>query len=175
MFRYKQWTQAGWRELAAALIKRGLSVVATGGPASSERSYLDELWNKDAPPVRRLDGRLSWPQLAGLLAKSQIYIGPDTSVTHLAAASGASTIALYGPTDPRLWGPWPADGLETMWAATGKIQRRGNVALVQNAFPCTPCQLEGCERRLESYSACLDALTVGQVLEALDQALRSKR
>ena len=173
MFRYKQWTVAGWRELAAALVARGLTVVATGGPSPDERAYLDEVWN--GVPVTRLDGRLDWAQLSGLLAKARVYVGPDTSITHLAAASGCPTIALFGPTDPRLWGPWPADGLETIWAATGKIQRRGNVALVQNAFPCTPCQLEGCERRLESTSACLDELSSAQVIDALDQMLLSKR
>ncbi|MDP1909142.1 MAG: glycosyltransferase family 9 protein [Hyphomicrobium sp.] len=173
MFRYKQWTIAGWRDLAAALVARGLTVVATGGPSEGERAYLDELWS--GASVTRVDGKLDWAQLSGLLAKARVYVGPDTSITHLAAASGCPTIALFGPTDPRLWGPWPADGLETMWAATGKIQRRGNVALVQNAFPCTPCQLEGCERRLESYSACLDELPSSQVIDALDQMLLSKR
>ena len=44
-------------------------------------------------PVRRLDGQLDWPQLGGLLAKARIYVGPDTSVTHLAAASGEVIIA----------------------------------------------------------------------------------
>jgi heptosyltransferase-3 len=54
------------------------------------------------------------------------------------------------------------------------VQRRGNVWLVQHAFPCTPCQLEGCERRLESYSACLDALPVAQVMQAVDEALSAR-
>ena len=40
MFRYKQWTMNGWRELAAALTVRALSVISTGGPAQSEREYL---------------------------------------------------------------------------------------------------------------------------------------
>jgi heptosyltransferase-3 len=169
MFRYKQWTAEGWRAVADALIARGLSVIATGGPAPAERRYLDQVWG-DAK-VKRLDGRLDWPQLAGLLAKARVYVGPDTSVTHLAAASGCPTIALYGPTDPRLWGPWPAGGMDTVWQATGTTQRRGNVWLVQHAFPCTPCQLEGCERRLESYSACLEELAPGQVIAAVGQAL----
>lgn len=173
MFRYKQWTVAGWRDLAAALVARGLTVVATGGPSPDERTYLDEVWRDAA--VTRLDGRLDWAQLCGLLGKARVYVGPDTSITHLAAAAGCPTITLFGPTDPRLWGPWPADGLDTMWAATGKMQRRGNVALVQHTFPCTPCQLEGCERRLESYSACLDALPSSQVIDAVDQMLLSKR
>jgi len=44
---------------------------------------------------------------------------------------------------------------------------------VQYAFPCTPCQLEGCERGLMSDSACLPALPSGRVLAAVDEALVS--
>ena len=172
MFRYKQWKAAGWRALAAALGARGLKVIATGGPAEAERRYLDEVWS--GASVERRDGRLDWPQLAGLLGKARLYVGPDTSVTHLAAAAGCPTVALYGPTDPRLWGPWPVGGLDTMWAAAGAIQRRGNVWLLQHAYPCTPCQLEGCERRLGSYSQCLDDLPAEQVIAAVDQALAKR-
>jgi lipopolysaccharide heptosyltransferase III len=170
MFRYKQWTGEGWRALAAALSARGLTIVATGGPAKSERDYLDAVWNGDGS-IRRLDGQLGWRELAGLLAKARVYIGPDTSVTHLAAAAGCPTVALYGPTDPRLWGPWPIGGLQSSWAAAETIQRRGNVWLVQNPLPCVPCQLEGCERRRDSYSCCLDDLSPQQVIAAVEEAL----
>ena len=170
MFRYKQWHADGWRALAAALTERGLTVVATGGPGSVERRYLDEVW-RGAAGVRRLDAQLDWPQLAGLLGSARVYVGPDTSVTHLAAATGCPTVALYGPTDPRLWGPWPASGLDTMWQAASMLQRRGNVWLVQNPLPCVPCQLEGCERRLESYSVCLDELSVERVIAAAHESM----
>jgi heptosyltransferase-3 len=170
MFRYKQWTREGWRALAAALIERGLTVAATGGPGAAERDYLDEVWS-DMPAVQRFDGRLSWPEIAALLSGAGVYVGPDTSVTHLAAASGCPTVALYGPTDPRLWGPWPVGGLGEPWAAAGSIQRRGNVWLVQNPLPCLPCQNEGCDRRLDSRSRCLDELSARQVLDAVDRAL----
>ena len=106
--------------------------------------------------MRRLDGRLSWPQLTALIGGAKLYVGPDTSVTHLAAATGCPTVALFGPTDPRLWAPWPRHGLSEPWHDTGEVQRRGNVFLVQNALPCTPCQPEGCERHLASSSPCLD-------------------
>ena len=174
MFRYKRWTAAGWRALADSLIGRGLAVIATGGPAPEDRHYLDQVWGTEArngPAVRRLDGSLTWPELAGLIRAARVYIGPDTSVTHLAAGTGAPTVALYGPTNPRYWGPWPVGGLVEGWEAAGTIQRRGNVWLVQNPLPCLPCQQEGCERRLESYSRCLDELSAGQVLTAIEQAL----
>lgn len=167
MFTYKRWTAAGWAALAAALRERGCAVAATG--AASDRDYLDSVW-RDAP-VARLDGKLEWPEVTALIAAARVYVGPDTAITHLAAAAGAPTVALYGPTDPRLWGPWPRGGLEPSWQASGTIQRRGNVWLVQNPLACLPCQLEGCERRLDSHSQCLDELTVAQVLAAVDQAL----
>jgi heptosyltransferase-3 len=168
MFRYKQWTRDGWRALADALRQRGLAIVATGG--SDDRAYLDDIW-RDDPEVRRLDGRLRWTEVAALLRRARLYVGPDTSVTHLAAASGCPTVALFGPTDPRLWGPWPARGLPTPWAASGAIQRRHNVWLVQNPLPCMPCQNEGCDKRLDSRAQCLDELSPRQVLAAADQAL----
>lgn len=174
MFRYKRWTTDGWQLLAAGLDARGLVVVATGGPDESDRRYLDEVWSAQ-PEVRRLDGKLSWPELSALIGGARAYIGPDTSVTHLAAATGAPTVALYGPTDPRLWGPRPAGGLGEPWAAAGTIQNRRNVWLVQNPpscpYSCFPCQQEGCLRRLDSHSQCLDELAVEQVLAAVDAAL----
>jgi heptosyltransferase III len=171
MFVYKRWTLDGWRALATALRDRGLAVAATG--AASDRDYLDVMWRDTR--VLRLDGKLDWPELTALIAGAHVYIGPDTAITHLAAAAGAPTVALYGPTDPRLWGPWPRGGLDVAWQASGTIQRRGNAWLVQNPLPCLPCQLEGCERRLDSHSQCLDELAVGQVLAAVDQALAMRQ
>ena len=171
MFVYKRWTADGWGALAAALRDRGLVVVATG--AATDCDYLDMVWRDTR--VMRFDGKLDWSELTALIAGARVYIGPDTAITHLAAATGAPSVALYGPTDPRLWGPWPRGGLEPSWQASGTIQRRGNVWLVQNPLRCLPCQLEGCERRLDSHSQCLDELTVGQVLAAVDQALAMRQ
>jgi heptosyltransferase III len=167
MFTYKRWTADGWRELGAGLRARGLTVVTSGSEA--DRDYLDGVWRDSN--VTRLDGRLTWSELAAIIGSAQIYVGPDTAITHLAAATGAPTVALYGPTDPGLWGPWPTGGLDRPWAAAGTVQQRGNVWLVQNPLPCLPCQLEGCERRLDSFSRCLDELSATQVLAAVDQAL----
>ncbi len=169
MFRYKQWHREGWRAIAAHLVGRGLAVLASGGPGAAERHYLDDIW--DGLPVVRIDGRLRWPELAATLAGARVYVGPDTSVTHLAAASGCPTVSLYGPTDARRWGPWPAAGLAQPWSATGTIQRRGTVWVVQHPLPCLPCHAEGCLRRIDSYSLCLDGLPAARAIAAVDEAL----
>jgi heptosyltransferase-3 len=173
MFHYKRWTREGWRKLADELGKRGLAIMATGGPDPAERRYLDEVWEGN-PAVQRRDGKVTWPELATLLSHARVYVGPDTSVTHLAAASGCPTVALYGPTDPRLWGPWPVGGLQPGWDATGALQRRGNVWLVRHPLPCQPCQEEGCNRHIASFSHCLDLLAPERALTAVDQALAAK-
>ena len=169
-FRYKQWTRDGWRALAAGLVQRGLSIVATSGPDPAERRDLEALWQGIAAVHS-----LTWPGNAALLAGARIYIGPDTSITHLAAAAGCPTVALFGPGDPRVWGPWPAGGLDSPWLASGTIQNRGNVWIVQNPLPCLPCAFEGCERHIASDSACLQELRAEQVLAATEQALARPR
>jgi hypothetical protein len=44
-------------------------------------------------------------ELACWLAGARLYIGNDSGITHLAAAAGAPVLAVFGPTDPVIWGP----------------------------------------------------------------------
>jgi len=48
---------------------------------------------------------LPLPYLAALLARCQVVVGHDSGITHLAAAVGTATLALFGSTDPLVWGP----------------------------------------------------------------------
>jgi heptosyltransferase-3 len=171
MYRYKRWTADGWRGLAQALIARGLAVVATQGRDADEAVYADEVWNAADPAVVRERGKLDFGGLAALLRDAAVYVGPDTSITHLAAACGCPTIGLYGPTSPRLIGPWPIGGTTPPWQSAGTIQQRGNVWVVQNPLPCLPCERLGCAGHLDSHAQCLDELGVAQVMRAVDAAL----
>jgi heptosyltransferase-3 len=171
MYRYKRWSDAGWRELARGLSERGLAVVVTEGRDPAERAYIDAIWEGADTPVIRERGQLDWAGMTALLKGAAVYIGPDTSVSHLAAGSGCPTIALFGPTSPRLTSPWPVGGLTEPWSHAGTIQRRGNVWIVQNPLPCLPCEALGCERFLDSRSECLEELSARRVLAAVDEAL----
>lgn len=48
----------------------------------------------------------SLEELIGHFAEGDVYIGNDAGPTHLAALLGLPTLAVFGPTDPRVWGPW---------------------------------------------------------------------
>ena len=52
-------------------------------------------------PVRNLPLR----PLGALLSQAGLYLGNDSGITHLAAGTGAPTLALFGPTDPTTWSP----------------------------------------------------------------------
>src|SRR5262249_59569924 len=52
LYRFRRWTDEGWRALAGALAERGLNVFATGGPDPTERAYLDRVWGGVEPPCR---------------------------------------------------------------------------------------------------------------------------
>ncbi len=61
-----------------------------------------------AGPEEALDGAVRIPNLWDLaqwLARAGIFIGNDSGITHLAAAVGTPTVAIFGPTDPAVWAP----------------------------------------------------------------------
>lgn len=61
-----------------------------------------------AGPEEELDGAVRFPDLRGLarwLAAANVFIGNDSGIAHLAAACGVPVVALFGPTDPRVWAP----------------------------------------------------------------------
>ena len=173
-FRYKRWHVRGWCALFEWLHARGMRIVVSGGKAPEERDYVREVLAESAVPTIDAGGRLSFGETADMLRGAALYVGPDTATSHLAAACGTPSVVLFGPTDPRLWGPIPRRGLATPYAAVAAAQRRGNVLLLQEpSLSCVPCQREGCERYRESFSACLDALPAASVIEAA-QALLSR-
>ncbi|OGG49193.1 MAG: hypothetical protein A3F84_07515 [Candidatus Handelsmanbacteria bacterium RIFCSPLOWO2_12_FULL_64_10] len=80
----------------------GARVVVPQGPAD-EQVVAQMVSEMVVAPV--VAGGLPLPVLAGVLARCRAYVGNDSGVTHLSAASGAPVVALFGPTDPRVWGP----------------------------------------------------------------------
>ncbi|HSO08251.1 MAG TPA: glycosyltransferase family 9 protein [Pelomicrobium sp.] len=173
-FNYKKWHAAGWRELGAWIAERGLRIVLTGGPDAAEREYVAAV-ARELPAPLNLAGGLSLPMLGALLSRASLYVGPDTAATHMAAAVGIPTVALFGPSNPVKWGPWPRGhpAERNPWARVGS-GRVGNVFLVQGEKSCVPCLLEGCGRHVESYSDCLQELPASRVIDAARALLEDR-
>lgn len=172
MWRYKRWTREGWRELIAWLVRQGCKVALTGGPAVEERQFCASL--ADGENSVDLSGQLPLGGMPALLGGACLFIGPDTSVTHLAAACGTPTLAIYGPSNPVKWGPWPVECADdpSPYEMLGRPwQRRENVLLLQGVQPpdlagCLPCAEEGCDRHKGSASRCLQEMPSDTVIAA---------
>jgi heptosyltransferase-3 len=171
-FNYKMWHRDGWAGLARHLLEQGLRVVFTGSNAPDETAYVSGIARGLPEKAVDMAGRLNLGETGFLLSRARVYAGPDTVVTHMAAALGVPTVALYGPTNPVKWGPWPEHHVSDSSPYVMKgSQRVGNVILLQGVGECVPCWEEGCERHIDSFSRCLLELTVERVIEAVDEAL----
>ncbi len=172
-FPYKAWTSAGWVQVAQSLTQQGFPVVIAGGGSQEERDYIAGLLPQLPPGTVSVAGKVDLAALAWLLGEAHLYIGTDTAVTHMAAALGVPTLALFGPSSPVKWGPWPstfAAGPATPWLMRG-TQRRGNVFLLQGEATCVPCLGEGCEKHARSLSDCLQHLPSARVIDAVEALL----
>lgn len=169
-FNYKMWSDAGWIQLAQWITNRKLSIVLTGSNDPAELDYVNRLAARFDKPLN-LAGHLSLNQTACVLARATAYVGPDTALTHMAAALDVPTVTFFGPTDPVKWGPWPkgSDTNRAPWLRFGD-QSRGRVRLLQGSAPCVPCGNEGCARHIASYSDCLLQLPAERVIQALSEA-----
>lgn len=108
---YFQAVARWWRE------ETNGAVVLVAGPVEEERGGIEPLL--DCALVAR---SLRLAQLGALLARSDLYLGNDSGVTHLAAAVGTRTVALFGPSDARQWGP-----------------RGKRVTILNRNVECSPC------------------------------------
>jgi heptosyltransferase-3 len=167
---YKRWPLANWVKLIESLSKAH-QIVLSGAPIAQDRelnqAIIDLLSDTAKKNILNLDGRLKLDQLGTLLRQAKLYIGVDTSVTHLAASCNTPTITLFGATPPTNFGPWP-NGFtgKQPYALNARSQKVGNVTILQGPGDCVPCRKAGCEDRADSRSDCLINLSVQQVLEA---------
>ncbi len=90
----KNWPMGNFEWVARQLQSEGHHVSWCGGPAESE-------WPLPAPQLPETPLAL----LAPRLARSRLFIGNDSGITHLAAVAGCPTVAIFGPTSPAVWRP----------------------------------------------------------------------
>jgi ADP-heptose:LPS heptosyltransferase len=104
--RQKCWPPARFIELGESLRARGWGLVFLLGGVEAERFTPTEMAAFRAVAATIMDRPLL--DAAALLAGADYFIGNDSGMSHLAAASGTPTVAIFGPTDPGLWRPMGA-------------------------------------------------------------------
>jgi ADP-heptose:LPS heptosyltransferase len=103
--RTKNWPPDKFAALAAMLTKRASAAVILG-PAETS---LEPIFREAGVPVLK---DLDLPTVAAVARLASAFVGNDSGVSHLAAATGAPGVAIFGPTDPARWHPLGPDGDE---------------------------------------------------------------
>ena len=129
-------------------------ILLISGPADREVSEQIKRETRLACPV--LVQHISLPRLAALLEGCHLFLGNDSGVTHIAAAVGTPTVALFGPTDPQVWGP-----------------RGEDISVVQDDTACSPCALQTRDRC--TRQTCLKRIPVDDVLARVDRLLAEQK
>ncbi len=105
----KRWPVERFALLANHLVrKRGVQLLLVG--AESDRELTSSVAGLSSVETPNLAGRLSLGQLGALAEIADLYIGNDAGSTHVAAAVGCPTLAIFGPSDPDVSGPYATKG-----------------------------------------------------------------
>jgi len=94
--RHKCWPVENYQRLTEALLQKHYTVYWSLGPADEDIPIPMGVRTLPCSDLVRL-GRI--------LASAAWYIGNDSGITHLAAAVGCPVLAIFGPTNPRVWAP----------------------------------------------------------------------
>lgn len=146
---FKAWPADRFAALADVLYERGFQAVLVG--SRDEHSVETEILHAAQRPLLSLVGKTSLLELASLMTHCRLFIGNDAGPMHMAAAVGCPVVALFGPSNPAVWGP-----------------RGQSTKTIYKGLDCRECFHPGCSRGEQS---CMNLISVREVLEAAGEFL----
>jgi heptosyltransferase III len=103
----KCWPAPRFAQVIKRLWEQNYPILVLAGPADTE-CIDDLLKHLSYPPISEMFKLLTKAPLlevAHQLQQCRCYLGNDSGITHLAAMLGVPTVAIFGPTDPKIWRP----------------------------------------------------------------------
>ncbi len=146
----KRWPADHFAELAGLLqthFDAEILLIGTDTDTKIAESIASSL--KKKPII--LTGKTTIPQLAGVIGQSALFISNDTGPMHLANALKVPVIALFGPTDPQITGPYQSPS-----------------TVFKNEVPCWPCSYRECPFEHQ----CMTQISPLKVYEACQEFLK---
>jgi heptosyltransferase-1 len=149
----KRWPTAHFRSLTEQLLSRQADLKFAIYGDGGDRALAADIASAHPGQVIDRTGTTPLPELVEHLRNATAVVTNDTGPMHIAAALGRPVVALFGPTDPRLTGPYGAKS-----------------AILRFNLPCAPCLKSRC--RWQPRGQCLTDLTPETVVEAVWQHVR---
>jgi lipopolysaccharide heptosyltransferase II len=112
----KRWFADRWAAVADELIQATAArVLIVGGPGDHE--VVEAVMCAMREPAIALVRQWDWGVVGALLRQSDLFLGHDTGMMHLATAVGTPTVAVFGPSDPQIYGPY-GEHIAYVWRPT---------------------------------------------------------
>lgn len=153
---FKCWRDEAVAELIDRLDNKGLRTVLTCGPDEKEKARLADILVRVRSEPVVFAGDLTLKKLASLIKRSAVFFGVDSAPMHMAAALNRPVVALFGPSDSRVWHP---------------LTTQATVIVKREDFSCLPCKQDGCGG--SKRSECIEAITVDEVFDAVEYACKT--
>src|SRR5689334_8660936 len=148
-FDTKRWATKNFARVAEYLAERAYAPVAIAAP--HEAQIMEELVNEASVPILTLD--LTLPEVSALASRSQIFVGNDSGIAHIAAAVGTPSVVIFGSSNIAHWRPW----------------HRAAAEVVFEELPCQPCHGYFCEKFPQPE--CILRVPVAKVIAAIEKCL----
>jgi heptosyltransferase-3 len=170
---FKTWPASKLGDLIRHLIDKNYQVAVTSSDAPKEQKYIKQaLLSVASDKIFDFSGTISLKQTAALSRKADLFFGVDSAPMHMAAAVGTPIVALFGPSDPRVWGPWEASLAQNTFLPAPEHKPLKHNVINKKEWECVPCGIDGCEG--SKKSACLDTINTTNVLKAIENLLAKK-
>jgi heptosyltransferase-3 len=149
-FETKRWASTNFARVAEDLSGRGFNVVAAVAP--NERQVAAELAEKSSARINTFTD-LSLPEVTALAARSRLFVGNDSGIAHIAAATRTPSVVIFGSSNVAHWRPWAA----------------APALVVREELPCQPCPGHTCAEF--DAPECIRRVKVERVLAAIQRVL----
>ena len=150
-FATKQWPVENFARVGDFLAERRFAPVALVAPPES--AVLENLLKELSTPILSFND-LSLPEVTALAARSQLFVGNDSGIAHIAAAVGTPSVVIFGSSNIAHWRPW----------------NRAAAEVVFEEMPCQPCHGYFCEKFAQPE--CILRVPVPRVFAAVERVLR---
>jgi ADP-heptose:LPS heptosyltransferase len=160
----RKWPIERFAESINLLLRQNkeLKVFLTG--ALSEKEYTASIFRFLEEDIQNrvfdLSGSLDLGQFLALLGRLHIFLTNDSGPFHLAKAQGVTTVSIWGPGSPQLYGPF------------GDENKKNKV--IYNRFPCSPCLYiyrTDAGYFCKNTAPCLDSITSDEVMRTIQETM----
>jgi heptosyltransferase-1 len=150
----KRWPAENFGELISKL---SIPCFVTG--SNADKDIIQQVIASSGGKGINLCGKTNMKQLIALIAGAKAIVSNDSGPMHIGVALGVPVVALFGPTDPVMTGPYG-------WSRIRSEEGNKNLKVVKAPVPCSPCFKKKCREPL-----CMSGINVETVLKEIKEYL----